>query len=139
VEYGTISHKDITQISMEVFGATRPKRHGESRKLIFHPLKLEKLAMVYNLDVKIEVTVGETHGARGTLVGLDRHLQEQPSNENTKQTMEENSDRGTSTIENIEKYTLEELEGDPGLSTEVTHAPQVSRSSNDQHSFNGKD
>ena len=43
VEYGTISQKDISQTLIEVFGATRPKRHGESRKLIFHSSKLGNL------------------------------------------------------------------------------------------------
>jgi hypothetical protein len=47
--------------------------------------------------------------------------------------MEENSDCGTSIIENIEEYTPEGLEGDPGLSSEVSHLPQVSQLSNDQH------
>ena len=133
VEYGTISHKDITQISMEVFGATRPKRHGESRKLIFHSSKLGKLAMVYNLDVKIEVTVGETHGTVGTLVGLDKHLLEQSSDEKPAQSMEQNSDSGISTIENREEYTPEGIEGDPGLAMDVPHVSQVSHVSNDKY------
>jgi hypothetical protein len=56
--------------------------------------------MVYNLDVKIEVTVGETHGMLGTLVGLDKHLQDEFSNEKSAQFIAESPDLGASTAEN---------------------------------------
>lgn len=47
--------------------------------------------------------------------------------------MEQNSDSGMSTIENSEEYGPEGIEGDPGLSTEVPHLPDVSQLSNDKY------
>ena len=44
----------------------------------------------------------------------------------------ENSDSGTSIIENIEEYTREEVKRDPGLLTDAPHVSQVSRLSNDK-------
>jgi hypothetical protein len=38
----------------------------------------------------VAAMTGETHGTLGTLVGLDKHLQEQPSSEKLAQSMEEN-------------------------------------------------
>lgn len=49
----------------------------------------------------------------GTLVGLDRHLLEQSSTENSAQFMEEKSDSGTPTIENNEEHIREGIPGDP--------------------------
>ena len=49
---------------------------------LFHRSKLEKLAMVYNLDVRIEAMIIDrthvTHATHATLIRLDRHLEEQP-------------------------------------------------------------
>lgn len=64
-------------------------------------------------------------------MGLDRHLQEQSSNEKSDQFIEENSDCGTSTIENSEDYMPEGIEIDPELSTDVSQASHASQMSND--------
>jgi hypothetical protein len=127
VEYGTISQKDVTQILIEVFGATRSKRHGGTRKLVFHPSKLEKLARMYHLNVKIEVMVSGTHGTHGTLVGLDRHLEEQSNAEESAQFLKENSYIDMSTTENSNRTTLDKLGVDSGPSTEVSQVSQIAK------------
>ena len=66
------------------------------------------------------------------IVGLDRHLQEQSTSENSAQHTEENSDSGTSAIENIEEYAPEELNRDPGLPGDAPHVSQVSQLSIDK-------
>ena len=47
--------------------------------------------------------------------------------------MEQNSDSGTSAIENTEEYTPEGTERDSGLSTDVPHMSQVSHLANDKY------
>ena len=79
VEFGEISQKGIVQILKDVFGATKSKRHGEGRKLVFDVNKLERLGKIYDLSIDIQVDQKEengTHGTHGTLVGLDRHIHE---------------------------------------------------------------
>ena len=99
-EFGTISQKDIIQILIEVFGATRIKKAWWEQEIKIYPSKIEKIARVYNFDVKIEVMVNGTHGTHGTLVGLDRHLEEQSSAEEPAQSLKEDSHIDTSTNEN---------------------------------------
>jgi hypothetical protein len=45
VEFGEISQKQVSQILIDVFGATKPKRHGSSNKLIFDPEKMKRLGL----------------------------------------------------------------------------------------------
>jgi hypothetical protein len=70
-------------------------------------------------------------GTHGTLVGLDRHLQDELSNEKSAQSIEENLDSDTSTIEDREEYNPAGTEKDPGLSTDVPHTSQLSNDSCD--------
>ena len=132
MEYGTISQKEVTQTLIEVFGASRSKRHGGTRKLVFHPSKLEKLARMYHLNVKIEVMVSGTHGTHGTLVGLDRHLEERSNAQESTQFLKENSHVNTFTTENREGSTLDKLRGYSEPSTEVSQVSQVSQIAKDR-------
>ena len=54
------------------------------------------------------------------------HIQEQPSNVISAQSIEENSESGISTIEDSEIYLPEEIERDPRPS-DVPHAPHMSQ------------
>lgn len=54
-EFGTISLKGIIQTLKEVFGAKKGPTHGKSRKLIFDKEKLDKLAKLYEIDIKVEI------------------------------------------------------------------------------------
>jgi hypothetical protein len=95
--------------------------------LVFHPSKLEKLARVYNLDVKIEVMVNGTHGTHGTLIGLDRHVEDPSGNEKTANSLEENSDADISTAENCEESILNKAaRRGPKPSIEESQASQAS-------------
>jgi hypothetical protein len=80
VEFGEISQKGIVQILKDVFGATKSKRHGDGRKLVFDLKKLERLGKIYDLSIDIQVDQEDengTHGTHGTLIGLDRHIGEE--------------------------------------------------------------
>ena len=77
MEFGEISQKGIVQILKDVFGATKSKRHGDGRKLVFDVNKLERLGKIYDLSIDIQVDQEDehgTHGTHGTLIGLDRHI-----------------------------------------------------------------
>ena len=84
VEFGEISQKGIVQILKDVFGVSKSKRHGDGRKLVFDLKKLERLGKIYDLSLDIQV-VGDnkngTHGMLGTLIGLDRHIGQETSEE----------------------------------------------------------
>jgi hypothetical protein len=54
-EFGTLSIKSIIQTLKEVFGAKKGASHGKSRKLIFEKEKLDKLAKLYEIDVKVKI------------------------------------------------------------------------------------
>jgi hypothetical protein len=54
-EFGTLSIKSIIQTLKEVFGARKGASHGKSRKLIFDNEKLDKLAKLYEIDIKVEI------------------------------------------------------------------------------------
>ena len=70
-------------------------------------------------------------------MGLDRHLQEQSSNEKSDQFIEENSDCGTSTIENSEDYMPEGIEIDPV--SQASHASQMSNDNCEDSTGKGDD
>jgi hypothetical protein len=76
VEFGEVSQKGIVQILKDVFGATKSKRHGDGRKLVFDVNKLERLGKIYDLSIDIQVGHEDENGTHGTLVGLDRHIGE---------------------------------------------------------------
>src|SRR5207248_219361 len=48
VEFGEIWQKSIVQILRDVFGATKSKRHGDGRKLVFDLKKLGRLGKIYD-------------------------------------------------------------------------------------------
>ena len=84
MEFGEVSQKGIVQILKDVFGATKSKRHGDGRKLVFDVNKLERLGKIYDLSIDIQVDQEDengTHGTHGTLIGLDRHIGEETSEE----------------------------------------------------------
>jgi hypothetical protein len=57
-EFGYLSVKSIIQTLKEVFGAKKPKRHDEPRKLIFDPVKMAKAGKIFELDIEVKVTEG---------------------------------------------------------------------------------
>lgn len=74
VEFGEISQKGIVQTLIDVFGATKSKRHGDGRRYVFDVGKLDRLGKFYESDIDIQVTKENENGTRGTLVGLDQHI-----------------------------------------------------------------
>ncbi len=95
VEFGEISQKGIVQILKDVFGATKSKRHGEGRKYVFDLKKLERLGKIYDLSIDIQVDQEDengTHGTHGTLIGLDRHLGEETSEEEIVNNIDKNKE-----------------------------------------------
>jgi hypothetical protein len=78
VEFGIISQKQIIQILIDVFGGTKPRRHGSSNKLIFDPNKLKKLGRIYELSLEVKLMRDGIDGDDGIDVGLDRHLKDSP-------------------------------------------------------------
>ena len=78
VEFGEISQKGIVQILKDVFGATKSKRHGDGRKLVFDVKKLERLGKIYDLSIDIQVDQEERKMEWDTwdAYGLDRHIHE---------------------------------------------------------------
>jgi hypothetical protein len=49
-DFGTISQKGVTQTLIDVLGAKKPNRHGESRMLLFDKSKFDRQRKLYNLD-----------------------------------------------------------------------------------------
>ena len=49
-DFGTISQKGVTQTLIDVLGAKKPNRHGESRILLFDKSKFDRQRKLYNLD-----------------------------------------------------------------------------------------
>lgn len=62
-EFGELSHKGIIQTLKDVFGATKSRRHDQSRKLIFDGTKLEKLGRIYELAIDVQVIDGNENRA----------------------------------------------------------------------------
>jgi hypothetical protein len=98
-EFGVMSQKEIIQTLTEVFGAER-SRDKSSRKLVFDPSKLERLAKIYDLDVEVKLV---THMTHMTHVGLDKHLQEQPVDKEITCSEHENTNISKQNTENNEK------------------------------------
>ena len=124
-EFGVISQKDVVQTLSDVFGAER-SRDRTSRKLVFDPSKLDRLAKIYDMDVEVKLV---THMAHVTHVGLDKHLQEQPANKeiNTfKQDNANNANISNKNQENNEKIAAHTDEKDIQSSTDVSQASHVS-------------
>jgi hypothetical protein len=123
VEFGEISQKGIVQILKDVFGATKSKRHGEGRKYVFDLKKLERLGKIYDLSIDIQVDQEDengTHGTHGTLVGLDRHVGEETSEEEIVNNFDKNK-------EYHKEITLQEQQGEgEGPSANASKGHQIS-------------
>lgn len=104
VEFGQISQKAVIEICKDVFGATKSKRHGSARKLLFDKRKLDRLAKIYELDLEIKVKENGTDETDGTHVGLDKHLIQESNTTGTAVNDEqiiENCKTKTDILENI--------------------------------------
>jgi hypothetical protein len=87
-EFGTLSIKSVIQTLKEVFGAKKGASHGKSRKIIFDKEKLDKLAKLYEIDIKVEIK--EEKDASDTL-DASRGCIDTYSNENNEEIERENS------------------------------------------------
>jgi hypothetical protein len=82
-----VSQKETVQTLTEIFGAER-SRDKTSRKLVFDPSKLDRLAKIYDLDVEVKLV---THVTHMTHMGLDKHLQEQSGEKENSISEQENA------------------------------------------------
>jgi hypothetical protein len=130
VEYGIISQKGIIETLIEVFGAKPSRNRRESRKLVFDYDKLVKLSKIYQLsiDVKVGTTSDSdvTDVTDVTLVGLDRHLNQQSEGEKIQDSDQENQNLHGETTENIENITSEQNDKHVEPSLHVSQASQAS-------------
>ena len=125
VEFGEISQKGIVQILKDVFGATKSKRHGEGRKLVFDLKKLERLGKIYDLSIDIQVDEEKngTHGTYGTFIGLDRHIGGETSEEEIVNNFDKNKG-------NNKEIILQEQQGEgEGTSADAKNTSQTSQTS----------
>jgi hypothetical protein len=114
-EFGVLSQKEIVQTLNDVFGAER-SRDRTSRKLVFDPSKLDRLGKIYDLSVEVKLV---THMTHVTHVGLDKHLQEQPRDNETNTSEHENTNIS-------EKITSKDVIKDSRSSADVSQASHVS-------------
>ena len=56
--FGTISHKEITKILIDIFGAQKPKSHGSTNRLVFSNEKLGRLGTTYEIDIDAKADCG---------------------------------------------------------------------------------
>lgn len=49
--FGRISQKQVTKILMEIFGAKKPRSHGDANRLIFNKEKFERVGMTYEISI----------------------------------------------------------------------------------------
>ncbi|MGH9982982.1 MAG: hypothetical protein ACRD8W_03400 [Nitrososphaeraceae archaeon] len=89
VEFGILSQKGVIQTLKEVFQAEPPKYHSNSRRLIFSTEIIDRMAEVYDIDVEVNVQEDDTlrtHRTLRTHVGLDKHIEDNVSNDGEKPT-----------------------------------------------------
>jgi hypothetical protein len=102
-EFGELSNKAIIQIMKDVFGAVKPKRHGDANKWIFNKSKLDKLGKIYELSLDIKVK--NEDGIDGIDVGLDKHRSDnniEPESSNNYNNLPENHEDSTQTNTEIQ-------------------------------------
>jgi hypothetical protein len=121
-EFGVLSQKEIVQTLIEVFGAER-SRDKTSRKLVFDPSKLDRLAKIYDMDKEVKLV---THMTDMTHVGLDRHLQEQSVDKEIKVSQQENANISNKNQENNEKIAAQKDEKESQPPIDVSQASHVS-------------
>ena len=59
-DFGLISRREIAQILKDAFGAKPSKRHGDSSRLVFDKVKLERISKVYDLSTEVKVIAQTT-------------------------------------------------------------------------------
>ena len=57
--FGTISHRTITEILTQIFGAKKSSHKGDKNRLIFDKDKLKKLERKYAIKVNVKITTNE--------------------------------------------------------------------------------
>src|SRR5688572_4919137 len=84
-EFGTLSIKSIIQTLKEVFGVKKGAGHGKSRKLIFDKEKLDKLAKLYEIDIKVEIKeeMDALDASRGCIDTYSNETNEESERENS--------------------------------------------------------
>jgi hypothetical protein len=61
-EFGDITHKQITAILTQIFGAVKSPGHSKGNTLIFDQVKLDRAGKVYEINVGVEVKTIEEQG-----------------------------------------------------------------------------
>lgn len=125
-EFGELSHKNIIQTLKDIFGATKPNRHGNTRQLIFDKLKLEKLGQIYELDVDVKVIQDGTHGTHGTHSSIIPGVMDSIVGEGNGDSKGEKDENSV-----IKEVITEELQSQPSskVSAQPSNASQASQAS----------
>jgi hypothetical protein len=121
-DHGTVSHKRITSICIDKFGASKDFHSGNTRFLTFYKDKLEKAKEAYELAEDLKLLIEEDEGSnRGAALALDttdrldRSIegQEVYSNDQQNEDSQEIANNSINDTQNKEK--IEEIDGTEGL------------------------
>ena len=115
-EFGTLSQKWVTQTLIDVLGAKKPNRHGNSRVLLFDKFKFDRQRKLYDLD-EIEIKRDEgyeedgTDGTDGThsegVSDESNHSDDTRNEENDNGINENYEGKGTESNNNDDKVTAD--------------------------------
>jgi hypothetical protein len=137
-DFGTLSQKKVTQTLIDVLGAKRPNRHGDSRMLLFDKAKFDRQRKLYDLD-EIKITeereqppegngTDKTDGTDGTHsggVGKDSKQSDDAENEETDKEITEYYEEKVIESNNKDEESTSDT---PLHSDNVSHVSQVSQS-----------
>jgi hypothetical protein len=120
--FGLISQTQITKILTEIFGAIKPRNHGDANRLVFNGEILERLKMTYEVSIDsakvgidgddskygMDVFIEDSHSTTSTDVNvsgknLDNNNEDTPNdNPNEIANLEDNHKNGNIGIDNSE-------------------------------------
>lgn len=123
----------MTEVLVQVFGAKKVRKHS-GRTLLFDRNKLDRLNKIYDLsiDVKVETSSSPNSVTHVSLVGLDRHLNEQSKDNKIADPNQQNQNSDDKSIDNIKNIITEQNDKTLKPSPEVSQASQASRQAQPQ-------
>ena len=81
--FGLISHTQITKILTEIFGAIKPRNHGDANRLVFNSEILERLKMTYEVSIDSAMVGIDGDDGDDSKYGMDVFVEDSHSTTST--------------------------------------------------------
>jgi hypothetical protein len=125
-EFGDMSQKKLNELLQDQFKARPPKHTGNKRELVFDKTVFDRMKEKYGINIKNKSETDESDETDETDVGLDRHISQQNTDNNSSTNIQENDKNSSKNEENEANYNHENADDTSSVSYNASQASQAS-------------